>query len=181
MGDTPLSRAGLAAWVVRLREHRLTAGGVNILTRAVSSYLSWLHEEGITADHLRVKQLPNPPRPLKTFSDAEVRRIVMFRPKGRAQTRIWTLAVLLLDTGLRITEALNLQRGDVDLDGRVVQVLGKGHRERLVPISHECRKHLYRLLSRTDTALVSATNSGGRVTYRNTYRDIKVLSRAIGR
>jgi site-specific recombinase XerD len=103
--------------------------------------LSWLHAEGHHPERLRIKQLPNPPKPIKVLSDGEVRRIVTFRPKGRNQPRTWTLLVLMLDTGLRLSEALTLERRHVDLNGLAIKVLGKGYRERWVPISMECRKH----------------------------------------
>jgi site-specific recombinase XerD len=45
-GSTPLTKAGLSAWVVTLRQRGLSVTTVNIMTRAVSSYLSWLHTEG---------------------------------------------------------------------------------------------------------------------------------------
>ena len=109
-GATPLTKAGLSAWVVTLRQRGLSVTTVNIMTRAVSSYLSWLHAEGHHHERLRIKQLPNPPKPIKVFSDAEVRRIVTFRPKGRDQPGTWTLLVLMLDTGLRLSEALTLER-----------------------------------------------------------------------
>jgi hypothetical protein len=69
--------------------------------RTINSYLSWLHEEGHLAEHLRIKLLPNHPKPLKTFSDVDIRKILNFKPNGRIQTRTWTLVVLLFDTGIR--------------------------------------------------------------------------------
>jgi integrase/recombinase XerD len=180
-GTTPLTKAGLAAWVVSLRQEcGLSVTTTNIMTRAVSSYLSWLHAEGHHPERLRIKQLPNPPKPIKVFSDAEVRRIVTFRLKGRNQPRTWTLLVLMLDTGLRLSEALTLERRHVDLDGLAIKVLGKGHRERWVPISMECRKHLHRLLARTNGDLVFRTASGTGITRHNAHRDIKRVCRAIG-
>ena len=104
----PLTKAGLAAWMVALRERGLKRGGINMYVRMVNSYLSWLHAEGHLADRLRVKLLPNPPRPVTTFADAEVRRIIAYRPTNRIETRTLVLVVLLLDTGLRIDEAPGL-------------------------------------------------------------------------
>jgi len=51
--------------------------------------------------------------------------------------------MLLLDTGLRIDEALSLDRDHIDLHNCLVRIHGKGNRQRLVPISLECRKRLY--------------------------------------
>jgi integrase len=78
-------------------------------------------------ERLRIRLLPDPPKPLTAISDAEIRRLVLFRPHGRLQVRTWTL-IVLLDTGLRSDEALGLDRASVDLHNCVVRVRGKGNR-----------------------------------------------------
>ncbi len=148
--------------------------------RTINSYLSWLHAEGHAAERLRIRLLPDPPKPLTPISDAEIRRLVLFRPQRPSQMRTWTLVLLLMDCGLRISEALSLDRANVDLHNCVVRVLGKGNRERLVPISLECRKRLYLLLKSTTTDAVFATRSGLRPTFRNAYRDIKAVCQLAG-
>ena len=75
-GATPSPKTGLSAWVVTLRQRGLSVTTVNIMARAVSSYLTWLHAEGHRHERLRIEQLPNPPKPIKVFSDAKVRRII---------------------------------------------------------------------------------------------------------
>src|SRR5687768_6627897 len=99
-----LTPAQLSAFVVWMREHGLTPGGCNLRIRTLNSFLSWLHEDGRTATRLRVKLLPNSPQPYTTFSDADLRRLASYAPTDWAQRRTWTLALLLLDTGLRISE-----------------------------------------------------------------------------
>jgi integrase/recombinase XerD len=180
LAQTPLTKAGLHAWVVGLRERGLTRGGVNMYIRTVNSFLSWLHEEGHVPERLRLKLLPNPPGAVTSFTDAEVRRIITYRPTNAIEKRTLTLVVVLFDTGVRIDEALGVQRADVNLDGLMIRVMGKGHRERLVPISAECRRHLYRHLSHTTGDHVFSTRTNRRLSYRNVYDDIKALCRAAG-
>jgi hypothetical protein len=130
---------------------------------------------------LRVRLLPDPPKPLTPITDAEIRRLVLFKPLGWMQARTWTLILLLLDTGLRINEALGIDRSHVDLHNCLIRVLGKGNRERLVPISLECRKRLFLLLkgaSRQDSP-VFATRSGLRLTDCNARRDIKAVCKRL--
>jgi integrase/recombinase XerD len=50
------------------------------------------------------------------------------------QLRDRALVELLYAAGLRISEALRLDREDLSLDGALVRVIGKGDRERIVPI-----------------------------------------------
>jgi site-specific recombinase XerD len=175
-----ISRATLNALIVSLRQRGLVAGGINIKLRSINSYLSWLHAEGHTTEHLKVRLLPDHPKPLTPISDAEIRRLVLFRPQGWEHVRTWTLILLLLDTGLRIDEALGLDRANVDLRNCIVRVRGKGNRERLVPISLECRKRLYVLLKSASVEPMFATQSGLRLTDCNARRDIKALCKRAG-
>jgi integrase/recombinase XerD len=175
-----LTKPDLQKFVVWMRDRGLTPGGCNMYIRTVNSFLTWLNEEGLRTDASRIKLLPNPPKPLTTFVDADVRRIVSYRPKGRIELRQWTLVMLLLDSGLRIDEALGLERSRVHLDALTITVLGKGNKERIVPISVEGRKHLYKLTSSRcapKSKYVFATFSGERINHRNAYNDIKSICR----
>lgn len=73
------------------------------------------------------------------YSEDEIRRLLQ-AAAGRVCRRIdaptsRTLLLLLYATGLRISEALNLNLADVDLDDRVLHVRGaKFYKTRLVPI-----------------------------------------------
>jgi site-specific recombinase XerD len=53
-------------------------------------------------------------------------------------------AQLILEPGLRVSEALHLRSGDIDCDNLILKVFGKGQKERLVPFSPELRRRLYR-------------------------------------
>jgi site-specific recombinase XerD len=174
------SKPTLQSFVIAMRERGLSPGGINMYARTINSYLSWLNAEGHVNERLRIKLLPNPPKPYTTFSDADLRRIVTHVPKGRARLRAWTLAVVLLDTGVRIAEALSLEREQVDLDGMVLRIFGKGQKVRLVPISTEGRKALFRWLSRTDGRYVFGTKRGRQWSHRNAYRDVTGICRSLG-
>jgi site-specific recombinase XerD len=175
-----LTRSSLQQFVVWMRARGLSAGGINIRIRSVNSFLSWLHDEGHAGERLRIRLLPKSASVLVTFSDAEIRRVVGLRPVGRAMTRAWTLFVVMLDTGLRIDEALGLERERVDLDALTLTVRGKGDRHRVVPISVQGRKALFRLIAGDGSRFVFTTDTGQRMSYRNAYRDLKKLCRRAG-
>jgi integrase/recombinase XerD len=104
-----------------------------------------------------------------------VSRLVHYRPRSEGQKRLQALVLLLLDTGLRIEEALTLGRNQIDLDNLLLKAAGKGNKERVVPISSELRKVLWRHLQRQSHDLVFSTQRGGRLTQRNVLRDLKGL------
>jgi integrase/recombinase XerD len=58
------------------------------------------------------------------------------------------LVELLYGAGLRVGEAVALDRGRVDLENRVVRCLGKGNKERIVPLGRQAADALRRYLSR---------------------------------
>jgi len=75
--------------------------------------------------------LPRQPRLLpETLTVDEAGRLIEAAPDLRGRT----LLELLYAAGLRVSEALALDREDLSIDGGFVRVIGKGDRERLVPI-----------------------------------------------
>ena len=120
---------------------------------------------------------------LPTFTDAQVKRLVSWRPKGKYQRRLHLLALFLLDTGCRISEALTLRVREIDFDNLLVTLDGKGRKQRIVPFSFELRRAMYRYgrdTSRTQESLVFATRTETRLTNRNVLRDVKLLCKALG-
>jgi integrase/recombinase XerD len=75
--------------------------------------------------------LPRQPRLLpETLTIAEVEALLEASPDLRARA----LVELLYAAGLRVSEALGLDREDLSTDGGFVRVIGKGDKERLVPV-----------------------------------------------
>jgi integrase/recombinase XerD len=75
--------------------------------------------------------LPRQPRLLpETLTVAEVESLLEAAPDVRGRA----LLELLYAAGLRVSEALGLDREDLSLDGAFVRVIGKGDKERLVPV-----------------------------------------------
>jgi integrase/recombinase XerD len=58
------------------------------------------------------------------------------------------LVELLYGAGLRVSEAVGLEKGGVDLENRLVRALGKGNKERIVPIGRQAVDALRRYLAR---------------------------------
>jgi integrase/recombinase XerD len=181
--DHLASKTDLQSFIIWMRSKGFTPGGCNVRIHAVNSFLSWVYEQGITPEHMKLKLLRAERKAIATLNDAEIRRLVTFRPKTYTDRRAWTITVLLLDTGLRIKEILTLERKNVDLDNLILKVLGKGSKERLVPISVEGRKHLWRwttIKRGRESRWCFSALTGTRLQQRNTYRDIQMVCRRAG-
>ncbi|HEV3480050.1 MAG TPA: tyrosine-type recombinase/integrase [Gaiellaceae bacterium] len=89
----------------------------------------------------RPRRLPNAPKAPDV--DAELEAL----GSGTAlELRNRALAELIYSAGLRSREAVELDLGDVDFDGEAVRVLGKGAKERVVPLGEEASYWLARWL-----------------------------------
>jgi integrase/recombinase XerD len=91
----------------------------------------------------RVRRLP------RTLSAGEAERLVEAAsgPAPR-DLRDRALVELLYGAGLRVSEAVGLERNGVDLDERLVRCTGKGNKERVVPVGRHAAEALRRYLAR---------------------------------
>jgi integrase len=127
------------------------------------------------------------------YSDAEIRKLLtaaMALPPAKALRR-WTyhcLFGLLIVTGLRISEALALQRDDVDLKHGMVRVQnGKFGKSRLVPLHQTTCAILRRYARRRDAHLDPPRSSyffvaerGGKLLHQYVYPVFWRISKQIG-
>ena len=96
------------------------------------------------------------------------------------------LAELLYGSGLRISEALNLDLDDPNLDSGIVRVMGKGSRERIAPLSGTCVDALCVWKSARGQVAPAGENAlfvgtrGGRLNRREACRIIKKLCESAG-
>jgi integrase/recombinase XerD len=91
----------------------------------------------------RARRLP------RTLSPGEAERLVEAASGTKPRDlRDRALVELLYGAGLRVSEAVGLERGGVDLDERLVRSIGKGGKERIVPLGRSAAEALRRYLSR---------------------------------
>jgi integrase/recombinase XerD len=170
------SREAAQERIVELRKRNVSAITINSYLRCVNAYFQWLHvEHGREA--VRIPKLREEQKVLATLSPEQVRRIVQAKPTN-AQTH--TACLVMLDTGLRMSECLGLRKTDLDFDNLVIRVQGKGNKQRLVPMSHTLRGVLYRHCRGQKHDLVSSTRNGTPFEPRNFHRYMRLLGDSVG-
>jgi integrase/recombinase XerD len=120
---------------------------------------------------------------------AEVQRL-LDQPKGTEPIALRDRALLELmyACGLRASEAISLEPGNIDLHDGVVRVLGKGSKERIVPVGREAVKAVEVYLRRGRPTLVGAREErrlfvnfrGGALTRQGLYKVIERHARSAG-
>jgi integrase/recombinase XerD len=138
-------------WLAALRARGLAPNSIARRGAAARTFFRHLVLLGARPDNPAAQvDLPRRRQRLpRSLSPAEVERLIE-AANGVAPRalRDRALVELLYGAGLRVSEAVALDRGRVDLANRLVRPLGKGGKERVVPVGHEAAEALRRYLAR---------------------------------
>lgn len=117
--------------------------------RCLQQYFKWLHLEGeIEANPMEGLTAPDvPDAPVPIISEDELRALLKATDgRGYEQRRDHALIRVLLDTGVRVGELVNITLEDLDLKRREIRVVGKGSRPRFVALGAKSIEALDRYL-----------------------------------
>jgi site-specific recombinase XerD len=159
---------------MRQREAGISARSINSRITGINAYLRWA-EYGHKLAFLREEE-----KVLPTYKPEHLKKLINYKPRTSSKKRLHTLILTLLDTGIRVEEALSIRAIDVDWDNMLLKVMGKGNKERLVPFSYELRRILWRWKDSVEFDLLFASRNGAKLMRRNVLRDFKLLCRSLG-
>jgi integrase/recombinase XerD len=179
IGEMP-TKQNLKEWVIKLNESGIKPVTINSYARVFNAFLTWLLEEGHIPERIRVSKVKEGQRPLKVYSEDTLHKLLRFIPRTFAEHRIYTLICVGIDTGCRIDELLTLRREGVDLDNLLITVIGKGDKARIIPISLECRKVLYKFLRLHKFDFIFPTKQGNKLSYRTALDHLKSTAEQLG-
>jgi len=211
-GASPHTLRGYATDLAELRRFLAGRGVSDLAgvdTRAVRAYLAWLHERGLSKATIARKLASarsclrflarrgmidvNPARQVR--SPRLGRRLPSFLPKDEATElldqkpekseagrRDHALLELLYATGLRVAECCELDPNDLDRSQGTVRVLGKGGKERVVPVGETALEAVdaYMKMRGDGTGPLFRNARGGRLTTRSVHRVVKERARQAG-
>lgn len=148
-GPGQLTTDDVRDWLASLHRTR-TAASIGRKLASLRAFFRWLVRDGAierdpTLGLTAPKQRPRLPRPLsvddcQALVEADRRDGAGGEAERGERLRDRALVELLYGAGLRIGEALALDVRDVDLLAREVRVLGKGRKERIVPLPQAARR-----------------------------------------
>jgi integrase/recombinase XerC len=139
---------------------------------AVRSLFRFLHvEELVEANPARAVRSPKLERTLPAFLTREQMERIFSGAEARAMeggflaTRNLAIVELLYSTGLRVSELQQLNLRDLDLVAERVRVLGKGRKERIVPVGRMAIAALRRHEPRRDEVVAAAERPDRRAVF----------------
>jgi site-specific recombinase XerD len=147
----------LIAWRGALAERGLAEATLDVYLRAVRAWFGWLEERGaLFLNPTAGLVLPKVARRLLPAPSAADMRRLLAAPNAATPFGVRDRALLetAYATGARREELLTLDATAIDLVNGTVRVLGKGRRERVLPLTKPAVRWLDRYTTRTRPALL---------------------------
>ena len=135
-GPGGVDRLHLRRYLASLGTRKLARATVARKAAALRCYFSWLVRQGrLGTDPARsLRAAAGGGRLPRVLSPGEVGALLDVAAPTALDRRDLAVLELLYAAGLRVSELCGLDRGDIDLEQRTVTVLGKGSKQRRVPI-----------------------------------------------
>ena len=129
----------IRSWIVDLMDKHVSARAVNRKLSTLRSYFKFLRRENILTDDPMAKVIsPKESKKLPVFIDLE-KMDLLFSDTDFGDdfegVRNRLIIELFYQTGMRLSELVNLKDYNLDKDNLTLKVLGKRNKERLIPVS----------------------------------------------
>ncbi len=174
----PLAREAVQDHLARLRRTRRRASGVARGAAAMRVFLRFAERD----DLARLVMAPKQPRLLPhPLSRDQIGRLADVENDARFDLRDRALVELLYACGLRASEAAGLNLDDLHLDAGYLRVLGKGGKERVVPVGRRAIELLHAYLDglrgAAETSRVFVSAKGGALSRETVWRIVRARAR----
>lgn len=186
-----ISHSFVRSWLAFLKEQNMTARTINRKISSLKSFFKYQFKQG------NLEQTPM----AKVIAQKLNKRLPVFIKEEDTANLISTLQnnsedwnglntkmiiTLFYSTGMRLSELINLKENQVDFYRRQIKVLGKGNKERIIPVNNDVLQsvkeyigHKKKEFEKTDNVLL-VTPKGKRMYTRYAYNIVnKILSENI--
>jgi site-specific recombinase XerD len=134
-------------FVVREQGRSLSPYTVQGRVRALKAFSSWLFAESYTPDNVLANvKLPKVPTTIvEPLTPEEIDRLISVQnPLTAIGSRNIALLITLLDAGPRVSELCSVHFDDAHIEEGYLKIIGKGSKERILPIGALTQKVLWR-------------------------------------
>lgn len=155
---------------------------IGLKISALKSFFKFCFKKGInTANPAAFLQIPKPDKKLPNFIIPDEMKTMLSSIDAETPVGARNLALieLLYSSGLRINEALQLKVNGIDISSKTVKVLGKGNKERIVPVGDKAiwaiknyLKFRGQLLKKGELSFLFISNTGKQLGASAAYREV---------
>jgi integrase/recombinase XerC len=170
LGVTEFSKLELnhvRSWLANLQTRGAARSSITRRVVSIRAFTYWGAKNGwLTSDIGRDLVAPKPERHLPEIVDIEGASLTLealhtrsMEDQSPANIRDVAMVETLYGTGIRVSELVGLNLGDLDRVRNTIRVIGKGDKERIVPIGQPALRAIDRWLNEARTEL-SSSESG---------------------
>ncbi|MEO0254073.1 MAG: site-specific tyrosine recombinase XerD [candidate division WOR-3 bacterium] len=152
----------ITLFIAELKKENYSESSILRILSTLRSFFKFLSErENFKKDPTLLIELPKKSLRLPYFLtyeefEALSNSIDIEKPYG---LRDKALIEILYATGMRVSEALNLKRSDVNFEEEVIRVKGKGEKERIIPVNKICLFYLKEYIEKERNKILKNKNS----------------------
>ncbi len=157
-GETPLEQLThnyIRSWLVFLKDEGLSAKTLARKISTLKSFFKYQVKTGLLKQSPMAKVLaPKIERRLPNFvADKDIKTLfdhVEFPDTWKGQTERLIMQ-LFYQTGIRLSEAIGLKESGINFSNSTIKVLGKGSKERIIPLNPELQKEIREYIEKKKT------------------------------
>jgi len=143
-GETPLTQVShvlIRSWLASLKHDGLVATSINRKISTLRSFFKYQVKRGVLEQTPMAKIIsPKNQKILPQFvAEKDIStlfRHVEFTNDWTGKTE-WLLLCLFYNTGMRLSELINLKESGLNASNHSLKILGKGNKERIIPLSKD--------------------------------------------
>ena len=180
-----LSSLILRSWLAELKAGGLEARSINRKISAVKSFFRFHQRKGtVNTNPATALKLMKTPTRLPSFLK-EDQTAELMAPGEDSSWKSRTnkmLMIILYNSGIRVSELVNIREQHIDMKRSSLKVLGKGNKERIIPLKTEMLEMIreYRASKRAefeefDTTYLLVNSNGKKLNTQYAYRAVKHL------
>lgn len=164
----------IRAFIARLRRNNLSPRSIQRTLSAVRSFYNYLQRQGLAKiNPANDVSAPKQQRPLPALLDVDqTAQLLNIKSDAPLHLRDRAMMELIYSSGLRLSELVNLDLNNIDLSDQTVRVIGKGNKERMLPVGRFAIAALHAWLAvrsgmvAVDENAIFVNNRGRRISQR---------------
>jgi integrase/recombinase XerC len=133
-------------WLAQLKDGNISPRSINRKLSTLKSFFKYLQRDGkVEASPVSTLSGPKSGKKLPSWVPAGQLDVLTDRSvfeEGPDGETAWLLIQILYETGIRRSELIQLRENQIDTHAAAIRVLGKGKKERIIPVQPNLLKHI---------------------------------------